>query len=253
MNTTLCRTHELKSGDRRRPETERQGLAPRPSHDSRVAFREFVTHRSDSKIRLRTLRALTALLFEARKEKSCDLSPARSQPAPLEARQPRSKPWRRRLPPLPGLAERRRRAAQATTSAPPTGGAAAAAPTAPPSAVARRLSSGRRQVPRAEGATGPADARPADPSSSMAGRAPPRRFSAHWRAEEAAGVDQQEYLIRGTFLEDDGDEGEEDEEDVPEPNTYWVTEEDLLQSIERDDVRKALKERQERVLGDLNE
>ena len=92
---------------------------------------------SDSKIRLRTLRALTALLFEARKEKSCDLSPARSQPAPLEARQPRSKPWRRRLPPLPGRAERRRRAAQATTSAPPTGGAAAAAPTAPPSAAAR--------------------------------------------------------------------------------------------------------------------
>ena len=45
VNTTLCRTHELKSGDRRRPETERQGLAPRPSHDSRVAFREFVTHR----------------------------------------------------------------------------------------------------------------------------------------------------------------------------------------------------------------
>ena len=45
VNTTLCRTHELKSGDRRRPETERQGLAPRPSHDSRVASREFVTHR----------------------------------------------------------------------------------------------------------------------------------------------------------------------------------------------------------------
>ena len=39
-----------------------------------------------------------------------------------------------------------------------------------------------------EGATGPADARPAEPSSSTAGRAPPRRFSAHWRAEEAAGV-----------------------------------------------------------------
>ena len=107
---------------------------------------------------------------------------------PLEAGGARSKLWRRRLPPLPGRAERRRRAAQATTSAPPTGGAAAAAPTAPPSAAARRLSSGRRQVPRAEGATGPADARPAEPSSSTAGRAPPRRFSAHWRAEEAAGV-----------------------------------------------------------------
>ena len=92
-----------------------------------------------------------------------------------------------RLPPLPGRAERRRRAAQATTSAPPTGGAAAAVPTAPPSAAARRRSSGRRQS-CAEGATGPADARPAEPSSCMAGRVPPRRFSARWRAEEAAGV-----------------------------------------------------------------
>ena len=57
-------------------------------------------------------------------------APARSLGRP-------SKLWRRRLPPLPGRAERRRRAAQATTSAPPTGGAAAAVPTAPPSAAAR--------------------------------------------------------------------------------------------------------------------
>ena len=64
---------------------------------------------------------------------------------------------------------------------------------------------------------------------------------------------QQEYLIRGTFLEDDGDEEEQDTPWVPEPNMYWVTKEDLLQTIERDDVRKALKERQERVLGDLDE
>ena len=42
---------------------------------------------------------------------------------------------------------------------------------------------------------------------------------------------QQEYLIRGLFLEDDGDEGEADEEEVAEPNTYWVTEADLLQTI----------------------
>ena len=44
VNTTLCRTHGLKSGACRRPETERQGLPMRPSHDSRAAFREFVTH-----------------------------------------------------------------------------------------------------------------------------------------------------------------------------------------------------------------
>ena len=45
VNTTLCRTHGLKSRADTRPETERQGLAPRPSHDSRVASKEFVTHR----------------------------------------------------------------------------------------------------------------------------------------------------------------------------------------------------------------
>ena len=64
---------------------------------------------------------------------------------------------------------------------------------------------------------------------------------------------QQEYLVRGTFLEDDGDEGEEGDEDIPEPNTYWVTEEDLLQTIERADVKEALQERQKRVLEGLDE
>ena len=44
VNVTLCRTHGLKSGACWRPETERQSLSPRLSHDSRVAFREFVTH-----------------------------------------------------------------------------------------------------------------------------------------------------------------------------------------------------------------
>ena len=34
VNTTPCRTHGLKSGACRRPETERQGLPMRPSHDS---------------------------------------------------------------------------------------------------------------------------------------------------------------------------------------------------------------------------
>ena len=34
VSTTPCRTHGLKSGACRRPETERQGLPMRPSHDS---------------------------------------------------------------------------------------------------------------------------------------------------------------------------------------------------------------------------
>jgi hypothetical protein len=63
----------------------------------------------------------------------------------------------------------------------------------------------------------------------------------------------QEYLVRGTFLEDDDDEGEEDDEDIPEANTYWVTEDDLLQTIERDDVKEALQKRQECVLNGLDE
>ena len=44
VNATLLRTHGLKSGACRRPETERQSLSARLSHDSRAAFREFVTH-----------------------------------------------------------------------------------------------------------------------------------------------------------------------------------------------------------------
>ena len=44
VSTTRLRTHGLESGACRRPETERQGLPMRPSHDSRAAFREFVTH-----------------------------------------------------------------------------------------------------------------------------------------------------------------------------------------------------------------
>ena len=44
VNVTLCRTHGLKPGACWRPETERQSLSPRPSHDSCAAFREFVTH-----------------------------------------------------------------------------------------------------------------------------------------------------------------------------------------------------------------
>lgn len=40
---------------------------------------------------------------------------------------------------------------------------------------------------------------------------------------------------------------------MAEPNTYWVTEADLLQTIGKDDVKDALKRRQERVLQELDE
>ena len=62
---------------------------------------------------------------------------------------------------------------------------------------------------------------------------------------------EQEFLIRGLFLEEDADDEEAEDEDVAEPNTYWVTRADLLETIDVADVKTALKERQERVLGEL--
>ena len=61
---------------------------------------------------------------------------------------------------------------------------------------------------------------------------------------------QQQYLVRGKFLEEDGDE-DEDEDDSPEPNTYWVNEVDLLETIAKADVEAALVARHEHVLGNL--
>ena len=60
----------------------------------------------------------------------------------------------------------------------------------------------------------------------------------------------QEYLVRGTFLEDDGDD-DGDEDDVPEPNTFWVEKDALLDTIDREDVKAALVERHQRVISEL--
>ena len=60
----------------------------------------------------------------------------------------------------------------------------------------------------------------------------------------------QEYLVRGTFLEDDGDD-DGDEDDVPEPNTFWVDKDALLDTIDRNDVKAALEERHKRVISEL--
>ena len=61
----------------------------------------------------------------------------------------------------------------------------------------------------------------------------------------------QEYLVRGTFLEDDGDEDDDDEDDVPEPNTFWVEKDALLDTIDREDVKAALVERHKRAISEL--
>ena len=52
------------------------------------------------------------------------------------------------------------------------------------------------------------------------------------------------------YLEEDGDE-DDDDDDAPEPNTYWIDEADLLETIAKDDVKAALVARHERVLADM--
>ena len=62
---------------------------------------------------------------------------------------------------------------------------------------------------------------------------------------------KQEFLVRGYFLEDDGDANDEEEDDTPEPNTYWIEKDDLLETIAIADVKDALQQRHEEVLEDL--
>ena len=61
---------------------------------------------------------------------------------------------------------------------------------------------------------------------------------------------KQQFLVRGHFLcvvEDD----DEDEDESPEPNTFWVDQDELLHTIVLSDVRKALEQRQKAVLAAL--
>ena len=61
----------------------------------------------------------------------------------------------------------------------------------------------------------------------------------------------QEFLVRGSFLEADGDGEDSDEDEAPEPNTFWVDKDDLLETIALEDVKDALKARHDAVMGDL--
>ena len=62
----------------------------------------------------------------------------------------------------------------------------------------------------------------------------------------------QEYCVRGHFLEDDGDAEDDEEDDVPEPNTFWVEQGVLLDTIDVEDVKEALRARHEAVLDGLD-
>tara|TARA_B110000046_G_C12827450_1_gene328030 strand:+ start:61 stop:603 length:543 start_codon:yes stop_codon:yes gene_type:complete len=61
---------------------------------------------------------------------------------------------------------------------------------------------------------------------------------------------RQQFLVRGSFLVDVED-GDEEEDDAPEPNTFWVHQADLLETIAVEDVEEALEARQEAVMAGL--
>ena len=60
----------------------------------------------------------------------------------------------------------------------------------------------------------------------------------------------QQFLVRGKFLEDDGDE-DDDEDSCGEWNTYWINAVDLEETIAKGDIKAALVARHRRVLDEL--
>ena len=61
---------------------------------------------------------------------------------------------------------------------------------------------------------------------------------------------RQQFLVRGSFLVEVED-GDEELDDTPEPNTFWVHQADLLETIAVGDVEEALEARQETVMAGL--
>ena len=79
----------------------------------------------------------------------------------------------------------------------------------------------------------------------------PQRILHKKRKNGSGNAKNQMYCVRGYFLEDDGDAEDKEEDNVPEPNTFWVEEADLLETIQVNDVREALVARHEAVLEGL--
>ena len=62
---------------------------------------------------------------------------------------------------------------------------------------------------------------------------------------------RQQFLVRGTFLQPPDDDEDDQEDDTPEPDTFWVDKDDLLATIDIDDVKDALKLRHQQLLAGL--
>ena len=80
-----------------------------------------------------------------------------------------------------------------------------------------------------------------------------RKLTAKQRRSGPRAAYEQQFLVRGTFLEhdddDDRDDASEDDEDVPEPSTYWVNQADLLEAgFDAAEIKDAIRERHERVM-----
>ena len=61
----------------------------------------------------------------------------------------------------------------------------------------------------------------------------------------------QQFLVRGTFLRPPDNDEDDQEDDTPEPNTYWVDKDELLQTIHVNDVVAALNARHEQLLSHI--
>ena len=79
----------------------------------------------------------------------------------------------------------------------------------------------------------------------------PHRMSKKKRKNGPGNTYKQQFLVRGTFLEDDGDAEDTDDDETPEPETFWIDKADLLETIDIEDVKEALRKRHEDVLDDL--
>ena len=79
----------------------------------------------------------------------------------------------------------------------------------------------------------------------------PHMLSKKKRKNGPGSIYHQQFLVRGSFLENDHDAEEEEEDEAPEPNTFWVDQDALVRDVGKESVKKALRVRQERVIRGL--